>query len=67
MLRSINYLQYQSWYLEKMRKLPLEHLEVYKHFQEGKFVVKTNAGDFKTVAAYMKLEQFLVLKKILEK
>ena len=40
-----------------MRKLPDEHPEVYKHFQEGKFVVKTNAGYIKTVAADMKLEQ----------
>ena len=40
-----------------MRKLPHEHPEVYKHFQEGKFVVKTNAGYFKAVAADMKLEQ----------
>ena len=54
---SINYLRYWSWYLEKMRKLPHEHPEVYKHFQEGKFVVKTNAGYVKTVAADMKLEQ----------
>ena len=54
---SINYLRYGSWYLEKMRKLPHEHPEVYKHFQEGKFVVKTNAGYFKAVAADMKLEQ----------
>ena len=50
---SINYLWYGSWYLEKMRK----HPEVYKHFQEGKSVVKTNAGYFKAVAADMKLEQ----------
>ena len=53
----INYLWYQSWYLEKMRKLPHEHPEVYKHFQEGKFVVTTNAGYFKAEAADMKLEQ----------
>ena len=32
---SINYLRYGSWYLKKMRKLPHEHPEVYKHFQEG--------------------------------
>ena len=51
---SVNYLQYGSWYLEKMRKLSHEHPDVYKHFQEGKFVVKTNAGYFKAVAADMK-------------
>ena len=57
MTASINYLRYQSWYLEKMRKLPHEHTEVYKYFQEGKSVVKTNAGYFKEEAADMKLEQ----------
>ena len=34
-----------------------KHPEVYKHFQDGKSVVKTNAGYFKAVAADMKLEQ----------
>ena len=57
LMTGINYLQYGSWYLKKMRKLHHEHPEVYKHFQEGKFVVKTNAGYFKAVAADMKLEQ----------
>ena len=60
---SINYLRYGSWYLQKMRKLPHEHPEVYKHFQEGKFVVKTNAGYFKAVAADMKLEQSIQRSK----
>ena len=41
---SINYPRYESWYIEEMRKLPLEHLEVYQEFMEGKFVVKTNPG-----------------------
>ena len=40
-----------------MRKLHHEHPEVYKHFQEGKFAEKTNAGYFKAVAAGMRLEQ----------
>ena len=57
MSASINYLRYGSWYLDKMRNLPHEHPEVHKHFQEGKCVVKTNAGYFKAVAADMKLEQ----------
>ena len=60
---SINYLRYGFWYLEKMRKLPHEHPEVYRHFQEGKFVVKTNAGYFKAVAADMKLEQSIQCSK----
>ena len=46
-----------------MRKLAHEHPEVYKHFQEGKFVVKTNAGYFKAVAADMKLEQSIQRSK----
>ena len=40
-----------------MRKLPHELREVYKHFKEGKFVMKTNADYCKTDAADMKLEQ----------
>ena len=60
---SINYLRYGSWYLEKMRKLPHEHPEVYKHFQEGKFVVKRNAAYFKAVAADMKIEQSIQRSK----
>ena len=46
-----------------MRKLAHEHPEVYKHFQEGKFVVKINAGYFKAVAADMKLEQSIQRSK----
>ena len=46
-----------------MRKLAHEHPEVYKHFQEGKFVVKTNAENFKAVAADMKLEQSIQRSK----
>ena len=46
-----------------MRKLPHEHPEVYKHFQEGKFVVKTNAAYFKAVAADMKIEQSIQRSK----
>ena len=39
-----------------MRKLPMNNPEVCTHFQEGKFVVKTNAEYFKVIAADMKLE-----------
>ena len=46
-----------------MRKLPYEHPEVHKHFQEGKFVVKTNAGYFEAVVADMKLEQSIQCSK----
>ena len=60
---SINYLWCGSWYLDKMRKLPYEHPEVHKHFQEGKFVVKTNAGYSEAVAADMKLEQSIQCSK----
>ena len=41
---SINYLRYESWYMEEMRKLPLKHPEVYQEFMIGKFVVKTIRG-----------------------
>ena len=46
-----------------MRKLPYEHPEVHKHFQEGKFVLKTNAGYSEAVAADMKLEQSIQCSK----
>ena len=36
---SINYLRYASWYLEKMRRLPEEHPQVYAQFKRGPFVV----------------------------
>ena len=29
---NINYLRYASWYLEKMRKLPVEHPDIYEQF-----------------------------------
>ena len=54
---SINYLWNGSWYLEKMTELPHEHPEVYKHFKEGKFVMKTNAKYYRTDTADMKLKQ----------
>ena len=46
-----------------MRKFPHEHPEVHKYFQEQKFVVKTNAGYVKAVAADMKLEQSIQRSK----
>ena len=46
-----------------MRKLPYEHPEVHKHFQERKFVLKTNAGYSEAVAADMKLEQSIQCSK----
>ena len=46
-----------------MRKLPQEHPEVYKHFKEEKFVLKTNAEYYKTDAADIKLEQSIQLLK----
>ena len=60
---SINYLRYASWYLEKMQKLPEEHPQIYKHFQVGKFVVKTKPGFYKSVAPDMKLEQSIQRSK----
>ena len=46
-----------SWYLEKIRYLEIEKLEIYKQLDEGKFVVQTNKGKFKAVLPDMKLEQ----------
>jgi hypothetical protein len=43
---SINYLRYGSWYVESMRKLPIDYPQVYQEFMEGKFVVKSNSGYF---------------------
>ena len=53
---SINYRTYASWYLEKMKKFPEEYPQIYKDFQEGKFLVKRNAGYFKLVAPDMKIQ-----------
>ena len=53
---SINYLRYGSWYMEKMQKLPIEHLDVYQEFMEGKLVVKANRGCSSAVSRD-KLEQ----------
>ena len=36
---SINYFRYSSWHLEKMRKLPTEHPEMYQKFMEGNFLL----------------------------
>ena len=60
---SINYVRYVSWYLEKMRKLPHEHPDTYEEFMKGKFVVKTNPGNFNAVVPDMKLEQTIQRSK----
>ena len=44
----IKYLRYVSWCFEKMRKLPEEYPQIYKHSREEKFLVKTNIGYFKS-------------------
>ena len=36
--------------LKKMRKLPEEYPEIYKHSREERFLVKTNIGYFKSGA-----------------
>ena len=53
---SINYLHYGLWYMKKMQKLPLDYLEMYQEFLEGKFVVKSNQGYSNSVSRE-KLEQ----------
>ena len=40
-----------------MRKLSDEYPDIYNHFMEGKFVVKTKPGPFNAVAPDLKLEQ----------
>ena len=54
---SINYLRYASFYVEKMRKLPIEYPDIYKEFMKGKFVVKPKTGNFNGLSPDMKLEQ----------
>ena len=53
----INYLQYATWYLEKMCKLDQEHPDLCIEFHAGKFIVQTSAATFKAAAPDMKLEQ----------
>ena len=60
---SINYLRYAFWYVEKMRKLPQDHPEIYEMFIQGHFVVKQNSGEFNAVALDMKLEQTIQRSK----
>ena len=61
---NINYLRYASWYLEKMKKLPSEHPDIYEQFKQNKmFVVKTNHGSFNAVGTDMKLEQTIQRSK----
>ena len=47
---SINYLRYASLYLETMRKLPQEHLDIYERFSTGHFVDRQNRGAFNAVS-----------------
>ena len=35
-----------------MRKLPIEYSDIYKEFMKGKFVVKTQTGNFNGVSRY---------------
>ena len=60
---SIKYLRYASWYVEKMRKLPQDHPEIYVKFMQGHFVVKQNSGEFNAVAPDMKPEQTIQRSK----
>ena len=55
---AINYLRYGSYYLEKIKKLEIEHPSLHQQFLKGFFVVKERAGSsFSAVAPDMKLEQ----------
>ena len=51
---SINYMRYASWYLEKMRLLPVQHPEIYEEFEKGLFVVRQKQGSFNGVSPDMK-------------
>ena len=64
-LGSINYLRYSFWYFEKMRK-PQNILNILKHSEEGKCLVKINVGYFKSVAPDMKFQEskeYLIFQK----
>ena len=50
-------MRYESCYIEKMQKLPLEHLKMYQEFMDGKSVMKTNRGCSNPVTPDLKLEQ----------
>ena len=46
-----------------MRNLTIEYLDIYKEFMKGKFVVKTQIGNFNGVSLDMKLEQTIQRSK----
>ena len=52
---------------KKMRKLPTEYpyiyIYIYKEFMKGKFLVKTQTGNFNVVSPDMKLEQTIQRSK----
>ena len=49
--------KWESFYLEKKRRLPIECQEIHSRFMKGSFVVKSLKRDFKGVSPNMKLEQ----------
>ena len=53
----MNYLRYALFYVEKMRKSPIEYPDIYKIFMKGKSVVKTEIGSFNGVSPDIKLEK----------
>ena len=60
---NVNYLRCASWYVEKMKKLPQGHPEIYEKFMQVHFVVKQNNREFNAVAPDMKLEQTIQRSK----
>ena len=60
---SINYLRYDSLYLEKMRQLSDEFPEIYDHFKNVEFVAKGKPSTFNAVSPDMKLEQTIQRSK----
>ena len=60
---SINYLRYESFYIEKMPKLPIEHPYIYKEFVKVKLLVKTQIGNFNGLSPDVTLEQTIQSSK----
>ena len=60
---SISYLRYESFYVEKMPKLPIEHPDIYKKFLKVKLLVKTQIGNFNRLSPDMILEQTIQSSK----
>lgn len=59
---SFNYFRYGSLYLEQMRILPQDYLEIYYKIMNGLLVLKQERGRFNVVAVDSKLNKQSVTK-----